>query len=412
MDSNTRAARRVIHTRTRTSGAVVAPPPSAMNPRSFLLVVLLLVLVHAPGGAEAQLCFRVDDGDVPASDDGLGASRPRGRTRVRHREHDVDVAEGISSKEDPGCHPVDVETLVVVPTVTETEQGRVGRGVYRVDVPSEAATRTCACAAVRFVCGAHKTVSARVNRFARSSGASRSDDDDVFQALCGAPCDTNSACAGANADDDAEAQEIACVAPVCNALCGDCTKTFRDDSSSQTAASLDALRGECGDQHACLCAQCLEKNLFVEEPELGSGFGVTSALEKTESSLVAGRFGGEAFGGVYGQSQYAPGYGGYGASNPYRPGQVGQGNTPYGPYPGSFYPGWAIYKPWFVAVYTKSGTCWAFPKSRHCLLPLCDCLLLCMEYSRTAPGRVHYIHHKCTVCPYSTPIPRTSPTQD
>lgn len=341
-----------------------------MNPRSFLLVVLLLVLVHAPGGAEAQLCFRVDDGDVPASDDGLGASRPRGRTRVRHREHDVDVADGISSKEDPGCHPVDVETLVVVPTVTETEQGRVGRGVYRVDVPSEAATRTCACAAVRFVCGAHKTVSARVNRFARSSGASRSDDDDVFQALCGAPCDTNSACAGANADDDAEAQEIACVAPVCDALCGDCTKTFRDDSSSQTAASLDALRGECGDQHACLCAQCLEKNLFVEEPELGSGFGVTSALEKTESSLVAGRFGGEGFGGVYGQSQYAPGYGGYGASNPYRPGQVGQGNTPYGPYPGSFYPGWAIYKPWFVAVYTKSGTCWAFPKSIHCLLPL------------------------------------------
>ena len=362
----------VIPTRTRTA-SIVNSPPYAMHKRAFLLVVaLLLVLVL---GAEAQLCFRVDEG--PASDDTLGASRPRVR-RVRHREDPAEAFDVLPSTETPDeCVPVDVEALVVE-TVTETE--RFARGAASQEpVPTEAATRTCTCAAVRFVCGAHNTVSARLNRFARTPGTV-SDDDDVFTALCGAPCDTNSACADdTNADADA-----ACVAPVCEALCGACTLELREDRSKD--ASLDTLRGVCGDEHACLCAQCLEQNLFVET--LGDTSEVIAGYEKND--VILGRFGdpNDVFTSGYGQSIYAPGYGGYGSQNPYRPGvgvsaNNGQldpgfgipGNTPYGPYPGAYYPGWAIYKPWFVSVYSKSkalvvsSLCYWYPWYPSCFPP-------------------------------------------
>jgi len=43
----------------------------------------------------------------------------------------------------------------------------------------------------------------------------------------------------------------------------------------------------------------------------------------------------------------------------------------------------------------ETGTYWAFPKSQHCLLPLCDYLLFTTYITFT----VYYIHHKCTVPP-------------
>ena len=142
---------------------------------------------------------------------------------------------------------------------------------------------------------------------------------------------------------DADAAKGACVAPVCGALCASCVSSLGPDQKD--APSLDALRGACGDEHACLCAQCLEENMLA-------------ASEGARGDASQGRFGFNpyVYGGLsYSQSLYAPGYGGYGPNNPYRPGGV-PGNTPYGPYPGSYYPGYAVYSPpWFVSVYSKSN---------------------------------------------------------
>ena len=311
-----------------------------MRARASLVAFLVLVLVSARG-AEAQLCFRLEG---PTGEDLLGTARPRPRTRARPREDDAPDA-----RSDAGgleCVSADLESVVVA-SVTETE--RSGRGAATEGaVPTEAQTRACACASVRFACGARQTVMSRARRLKASALANAdapvdarhraeedafSEDEDVLSALCGAPCDAESVCASASFSADADG---ACVAPVCGELCSSCVSGLRE-----SAPSLDALRGACGDEHACLCAQCLEEGL------LAASEGQSLAREQE------GRFGFiPGYYPYYGQSLYAPGYGGYGP-NPYRPGGV-PGNTPYGPYPGSYYPGWAMHPPWFVSVYSKS----------------------------------------------------------
>ena len=317
-----------------------------MRARASFLAFLVLVLVSARG-AEAQLCFRLEG---PAgSDDPLGTARPRPRTRARQREDDAGGLE---------CVSADLESVVVA-SVTETERsGRNGQGAAAA-VPSEAQTRACACASVRFACGARRTVRSRASRLrrlrrGRPSADAVSDDtrhraneldddeEEAIAALCGAPfCEAESVCA--ENDPDADAAKGACVAPVCGVLCASCVSSLGPDQKD--APSLDALRGACGDEHACLCAQCLEENMLA-----------ASEGARGDAS-PEGRFGFNpyAYGGLsYSQSLYAPGYGGYGPNNPYRPGGV-PGNTPYGPYPGSYYPGYAVYSPpWFVSVYSKS----------------------------------------------------------
>ena len=324
-----------------------------MRARASFLAFLVLVLVSARG-AEAQLCFRLEG---PAgSDDPSGTARPRPRTRARQREDDApDAPVDAGGLE---CVSADLESVVVA-SVTETERsGRNGQGAAAA-VPSEAQTRACACASVRFACGARRTVRSRASRLrrlrrGRPSADAVSDDtrhraneldddeEEAIAALCGAPfCEAESVCA--ENDADADAAKGACVAPVCGALCASCVSSLGLDQKD--APSLDAFRGACGDEHACLCAQCLEENMLA-----------ASEGARGDAS-PEGRFGFNpyAYGGLsYSQSLYAPGYGGYGPNNPYRPGGV-PGNTPYGPYPGSYYPGYAVYSPpWFVSVYSKS----------------------------------------------------------
>ena len=322
-----------------------------MRARASFLAFLVLVLVSARG-AEAQLCFRLEG---PAgSDDPSGTARPRPRTRARQREDDAPDAPFDAGGLE--CVSADLESVVVA-SVTETERsGRNGQGAAAA-VPSEAQTRACACASVRRACGARRTVRSRASRLrrlrrGRPSADAVSDDtrhraneldddeEEAIAALCGAPfCEAESVCA----ENDADAAKGACVAPVCGALCASCVSSLGLDQKD--APSLDAFRGACGDEHACLCAQCLEENMLA-----------ASEGARGDAS-PEGRFGFNpyAYGGLsYSQSLYAPGYGGYGPNNPYRPGGV-PGNTPYGPYPGSYYPGYAVYSPpWFVSVYSKS----------------------------------------------------------
>ena len=316
-----------------------------MRARASLVAFLVLVLVSARG-AEAQLCFRLEG---PTGEDLLGTARPRPRTRARPREDEAPDA-----RSDAGgleCVSADLESVVVA-SVTETERSGRGAATARA-VPTEAQTRACACASVRFACGARRTVGrSRARRLEASALANadaedvdarhrteedayEDDDEDVLSALCGAPCDAESFCAG-GASFSADADSM-CVAPVCGELCSSCVSGLRD-----SAPSLDALRGACGDEHACLCAQCLEEGL------LAASEGQTRKAREQEGrfGFIPGSYP------YYGQSLYAPGYGGYGP-NPYRPGGV-PGNTPYGPYPGSYYPGWAVHPPWFVSVYSKS----------------------------------------------------------
>ena len=303
-----------------------------MRARASFLAFLFLALVPARG--EAQLCFRLEG---PAeSGPLLGTARPRPRARARPREDDgPDAPADVTGLE---CVSADLESVVVA-SVTETERsGRVAGAV-----PSEEQTRTCACAAVRFVCGARQTVSHRARRLQRARAnaddpGNASRDEDEISALCGAPCDAESVCPGGGSAVAARDDARACVAPACAALCSSCVPRSRESAG----VSLAALRGACGDEHACLCAQCLEE-------------GLLAAPEDDDSEGAEGRFGLNPYVGPgfsYSQSLYAPGYGGYGP-NPYRPGVV-PGNTPYGPYPGSSYPGWATHQPWFVSVYSKS----------------------------------------------------------
>ena len=188
-----------------------------MRARASFLAFLVLVLVSARG-AEAQLCFRLEG---PAgSDDPLGTARPRPRTRARQREDDAGGLE---------CVSADLESVVVA-SVTETERsGRNGQGAAAA-VPSEAQTRACACASVRFACGARRTVRSRASRLrrlrrGRPSADAVSDDtrhraneldddeEEAIAALCGAPfCEAESVCA--ENDPDADAAKGACVTPV------------------------------------------------------------------------------------------------------------------------------------------------------------------------------------------------------
>ena len=316
-----------------------------MRARASLVAFLVLVLVSARG-AEAQLCFRLEG---PTGEDLLGTARPRPRTRARPREDEAPAAAADAGGLE--CVSADLESVVVA-SVTETERSGRGAATARA-VPTEAQTRACACASVRFACGARRTVGrSRARRLEASALANadaedvdarhrteedayEDDDEDVLSALCGAPCDAESFCAG-GASFSADADSM-CVAPVCGELCSSCVSGLRE-----SAPSLDALRGACGDEHACLCAQCLEEGLLAAS----EGQSRKAREQEGRFGFIPGSYP------YYGQSLYAPGYGGYGP-NPYRPGGV-PGNTPYGPYPGSYYPGWAVHPPWFVSVYSKS----------------------------------------------------------
>ena len=314
----------------------------------------------APAGAGSPRAARrssVSDSRDPQSLVRSSGRRVLARARARPREDDgPDAPADVTGLE---CVSADLESVVVA-SVTETERsGRNGQGAAAA-VPSEAQTRACACASVRFACGARRTVRSRASRLrrlrrGRPSADAVSDDtrhranewdddeEEAITALCGAPfCEAESVCAEKDADEKTRAKG-ACVAPVCGALCASCVSSLGPDQKD--APSLDAFRGACGDEHACLCAQCLEENMLA-----------ASEGARGDAS-PEGRFGFNpyAYGGLsYSQSLYAPGYGGYGPNNPYRPGGV-PGNTPYGPYPGSYYPGYAVYAPpWFVSVYSKS----------------------------------------------------------
>ena len=321
-----------------------------MRACAIFLALLVLILVSARA-AETQLCFRLEG--PTGSDDALRTARPRPRARARPREDDV--PDDSVDPDESECVSVDLESVVVA-SVTETERsGRVPGAV-----PSETQTRKCACASVQFVCGARRTVSHRTRRLQRARANAdglddtshphpgADDDEDDVSALCGAPCNAERVCPTTEADDtDARA----CVAPACAVLCASCVPRSRE----RAGVSLAELRGACGDEHACLCAQCLEE-------------GMLTAPEGDDSAGAEGRFGLS-----YSQSLYAPGYGGYGP-NPYRPGVV-PGNTPYGPYPGSYYPGFAVYQPWFVSVYSKAkalvlaSLCYWYPFYPACRPP-------------------------------------------
>ena len=168
------------------------------------------------------------------------------------------------------------------------------------------------------------------------------DEEEAIAALCGAPfCEAESVCA--ENDADADAAKGACVAPVCGALCASCVSSLGLDQKTRPRSTRFAARAGTSTPAS---ARSASRRTCSRASEGARG-----------DASPEGRFGFNpyAYGGLsYSQSLYAPGYGGYGPNNPYRPGGV-PGNTPHGPYPGSYYPGYAVYSPpWFVSVYSKS----------------------------------------------------------
>jgi len=54
-----------------------------------------------------------------------------------------------------------------------------------------------------------------------------------------------------------------CVGPVCDGVCAECVGAAAA-AAGTTDVPLDDLRRACGEENACLCAQCLESGLLTQ----------------------------------------------------------------------------------------------------------------------------------------------------
>jgi hypothetical protein len=245
--------------------------------------------------------------------------------------------------------------------------------------------------------------------------------DALAETLCGAPCalddrpdagaDASGACPrGALADPSAEA---ACLAPACEAKCAACVtaaadararrsaparggpvlhppvvarrRDFEDALRTSSREALDAIgrdvsvfeiRAACGEEDACLCAQCLEGGLLAATESGGTPDSEGSTRVRFAATGVGGTYGGGPgpyFGGGGGGGAY---YGGgpnpnrYGAASPYPYGAYPHG---YGPYrPAAPFPYYG-FTPWAVSVYSKtkawiaSSICFWYPWYPACV---------------------------------------------
>ena len=231
------------------------------------------------------------------------------------------------------------------------------RGADAPDVPEDLARR-CACAAAAFVCRQLEEVSRGLAR----DPASRVNAARDAQRLCTPPCEidldvTQGVC---DAPDLRAETEGACLGPVCHELCAPCVTEAAAAAAHDHDHDIpfDRVRAACGDERACLCAQCLDAALLERIPTDDAGrwggggsyygyFGYPPAYLGSSYAYVGSSYGyGPGPGQGYGSS-YRPvrGGGGYPYPNPY-PG-------PY-PYPPGYYPGYGYKVPWHVAVFDKA----------------------------------------------------------
>ena len=148
--------------------------------------------------------------------------------------------------------------------------------------------------------------------------------------------------------------------PVCHELCAPCVTEAAAAAAHDHDHDIpfDRVRAACGDERACLCAQCLDAALLERIPTDDAGrwggggsyygyFSYPPAYLGSSYAYVGSSYGyGPGPGQGYGSS-YRPvrGGGGYPYPNPY-PG-------PY-PYPPGYYPGYGYKVPWHAAVFDKA----------------------------------------------------------
>ena len=144
------------------------------------------------------------------------------------------------------------------------------RGADAPDVPEDLARR-CACAAAAFVCRQLEEVSRGLAR----DPASRVNAARDAQRLCTPPCEidldvTQGVC---DAPDLRAETEGACLGPVCHELCAPCVTEAAAAAAHDHDHDIpfDRVRAACGDERACLCAQCLDAALLERIPTDDAG---------------------------------------------------------------------------------------------------------------------------------------------
>ena len=327
-----------------------------------LLALTLVPRGGAVAAAPSLLCF----------DDTAGAQEGEDGSLRRAEVRPPEVPE-VGARRERTCADVDALVRDVVSDAR-------ARGADAPDVPEDLARR-CACAAAAFVCRQHEEVSRGLARDPTSRVTAARD----ARRLCAPPCeiDLDVPDGVCDAPDPRAETEAACLGPVCQDLCAPCVT---EAAAAAPAAHdhdipFDLVHAACGDERACLCAQCLDAALLERNPTDDAGrwggggsyygyFGYPPAYLGNSYAYVGSSYG------------YGPGPGqGYGSS--YRPvGGGGGGGYPYPnpypgpyPYPAGYYPGYGYKVPWHVAVYDKvkawiaSSLCYWHPYYPACRPP-------------------------------------------